>query len=102
MEERIDGLTLAETKYNIYAFGRDMRNFARKVERARLDHTRAKWQRKYANAKGYLEDNQKRLACFEAVEHSVQRTCANCGADDWVSAGFPVTKCYCRNCGASR
>ena len=85
MEQTIDGLTLAEVKYNIYAFGRDMKNFARKVERARLDHTRARWQKKYANAKGYLENNQERLARFEAVEQCLQQTA---GGPPEIVVGF--------------
>lgn len=28
--------------------------------------------------------------------------CANCGANNWLSAGFPVTTQFCGNCGASR
>ena len=39
---------------------------------------------------------------LQAVEPSVQRTCANCGASDWVTAGFPVSREYCKRCGASR
>jgi hypothetical protein len=39
---------------------------------------------------------------LQAVEQSVQRTCANCGASDWVTAGFPVSREYCKKCGASR
>lgn len=32
---------------------------------------------------------------------SVQRTCTNCGANDWTQAGAP-TRDYCRQCGAIR
>ncbi len=64
----IDDLDLEQVKWNIYAFGADMRRFARKRDAARLDHTRAKWQRKYAESKGYLENNQERLARFEATQ----------------------------------
>ena len=67
--ETIDGLTREQVKYNVYAFKRDMRIFASKRDRAKTEHMKAKWQRKYANAKGYLENNQERLARFEAVEH---------------------------------
>lgn len=42
------------------------------------------------------------VASREAVEHSVQRTCANCGASDWVTAGYPVSREYCNKCGAIR
>ncbi len=66
--ETIDGLNREQVKYNIYAFKRDMRIFASKRDRARTEHMKAKWQRKYAEAKGYLENNQERLARFEAVE----------------------------------
>ena len=38
----------------------------------------------------------------ESAQQSVQRTCANCGASDWVTAGFPVSREYCKRCGASR
>jgi len=62
----IDGLTLQEVKWNIYAFGRKAKEFAGKRDRARLDHTRAKWQKKYAEAAGYLTNNQERLAQFES------------------------------------
>jgi hypothetical protein len=31
-----------------------------------------------------------------------RRNCANCGKNDWVSAGFPVSHEYCNSCGASR
>jgi hypothetical protein len=79
MEPTIDGLTLKEVMWNIYAFTKDMNRFARKVERARLDHTRAKWQKKYANAAGYLADNKERLARFGAVEQGVEPTCQECG-----------------------
>jgi hypothetical protein len=64
----IDGLTYEEVKYNVYAFGKDMKVFARKRDRARTEHMKAKWQRKFANAKGYLENNQERLARFEAFQ----------------------------------
>ena len=67
--ETIDGLNREQVKYNVYAFNRDMRIFASKRDRARTEHMKAKWQRKYAEAKGYLENNQERLARFEAVEH---------------------------------
>jgi hypothetical protein len=65
----IDGLTLEEVKYNIYAFGKEAKEFARRRDAARYDHTRAKWQKKYAQAAGWLADNQERLARFEAIEH---------------------------------
>lgn len=39
---------------------------------------------------------------IEAAQQSVQRTCANCGASNWVTAGFPVSREYCKKCGASR
>lgn len=64
--QTIDGLTLQEVKWNIYAFGRKSKEFAGKRDRARLDHTRAKWQKKYAEAAGYLANNQERLAQFES------------------------------------
>jgi len=32
-------------------------------------------------------------------EPSVKRTCANCGASDCVTAGFPVSHAYCERCG---
>lgn len=32
----------------------------------------------------------------------VQRTCANCGASEFTSAGFPVAVECCKSCGASR
>lgn len=33
---------------------------------------------------------------------STSKNCANCGANDWVMAGFPVANEYCKNCGAIR
>ena len=74
--ETIDGLTYENVKYNVYAFAKDMRLFARKRDRARTEHMKAKWQRKYANAKGYLENNQERLARFKAFQQGVQPTVA--------------------------
>ncbi|HMN00721.1 MAG TPA: hypothetical protein PKC99_17080 [Anaerolineales bacterium] len=37
-----------------------------------------------------------------AAQQSVQRTCANCGADDWRDAIVPDTLEICNRCGASR
>ena len=42
------------------------------------------------------------LARKEAVEHSVQRMCANCGANNWVTIFNPGTHQYCGSCGAHR
>lgn len=46
--------------------------------------------------------NEIAAAFGEAVEHSVQRTCAKCGANNWKYAISPDTLEVCGNCGASR
>ena len=71
MKRTIDGLTYEEVKYNVYAFKRDMRIFAGKRDRARTEHMKAKWQRKYAEARGYLDNNQERLARFTKNAHAL-------------------------------
>jgi hypothetical protein len=45
-------------------------------------------------------DLQKRVEAA-ALEPTEER-CANCHANDWVTAGFPVSREYCKNCGAAR
>lgn len=80
--ETIDGLTYKDVKYNVYAFAKDMKLFASKRDRARTEQMKAKWQRKYANAKGYLENNQERLARFEAFQQGVQPTVATGSAQE--------------------
>ena len=45
---------------------------------------------------------EKYIAELEAAQQSVQRTCANCGADDWSDAIVPDTLEICNRCGASR
>lgn len=66
--ETIDGLTYQEVKWNVYAFGRKLKEFARKRDNARKDHTRAMWSKKYDECAIYLSNNQSRLARFEAVQ----------------------------------
>lgn len=48
------------------------------------------------------EIGQELLANVTAAQQSVQRTCANCGADDWRYAIVPDTLEICNRCGASR
>ena len=69
--ETVDGLTYQEVKWNVYAFGRKLKEFARKRDNARKDHTRAKWQKKCDECAIYLGNNQARLARFEAVQHAL-------------------------------
>lgn len=39
---------------------------------------------------------------LRAAQQSAQRTCAQCGADDWRDAVIPDTVEVCNRCGASR
>lgn len=51
-----------QTEWNIYAFGADVRKFTRKRDAARMDHARARWQKKVDEYTRYLNDNKQRLA----------------------------------------
>jgi len=64
------GFDKEQVKYNVYAFGRDVRKFTRKRDAARKPHTRAHWQKKVDEYTIYLNDNKGWLAELEAAEHS--------------------------------
>ena len=66
------GFDKEQVKYNVYAFGRDVRKFTRKRDAARKPHTRAHWQKKVDEYTIYLNDNKGWLAELEAAEHSAQ------------------------------
>jgi hypothetical protein len=63
-EELIDGMSFEQVRFNIYAFAADVRKFGRKMQRARLPHTRLKWQKKRDEAARYLENNKQRIGKF--------------------------------------
>lgn len=67
-EIEIDGMTIEQIKFNVYAFGRDVKTFALKRDASRKEHTRAKWQKKHDEAMHCLANNQKRLAIFFETE----------------------------------
>ena len=57
------------------------------------------------NFRALMQEELRKLieqAQDEAAQQSVQRTCANCGADDWRDAIVPDTLEICNRCGASR
>lgn len=67
--ETVDGLTYDDVKYNVYAFGCDVKRAMRKRDAARKPHTRAAYERERASAQRWLESNQQRLAqCTKSVE----------------------------------
>ena len=65
------GFDKEQVKYNVYAFGRDVRKFTRKRDAARKPHTRAHWQKKVDEYTIYLNDNKGWLAELEAAEQCV-------------------------------
>lgn len=63
--------------------------------------------RKFSREFALVEQAQKlldvlRVHGYEAAEQYAQRTCAQCGADDWRDAIVPDTVEICNCCGASR
>ncbi len=61
---KIDGMTREQVRWNVYAFGVDVKRFQHKVDRARKPHTRAKWQKRLDFELKCLENNKQRLALF--------------------------------------
>lgn len=57
---KADGMTYRQISYNIYAFGADATRFRRKAERARKNHTRAKWESKMRGALKLAANNERR------------------------------------------
>lgn len=69
-----EGATREQIKYNIYAFGVQVRKFSQKRYRARKEEMRKKWQRKIDFALSCLADNKKWLAEIGEAQQSVNLT----------------------------
>jgi hypothetical protein len=63
-EITVDGMTEADVRYNIYAFGQDMKRCVRKFERARTDKSRMAWSKRVLEAERALKNNERRRAQF--------------------------------------
>lgn len=66
--------TRKQVKYNVYAFGVQVRRFTSKRDKARKEHTRARWQKRLDFAMSCLNDNKKYLIELGEAEQSLHPT----------------------------
>jgi len=60
----VDRMDYAAVKYNVWAFGKDVQYYERKLSAARAEHSKKKWARALEDSQWALERNRFRLQLF--------------------------------------